>query len=465
MKKTILYQIGRLDRNVFDECRFVIEDEQFDTSLTSFAIRDFIKREGKTPLLVLIYPVSLRLNTSLLKNQKSFPPEFMKEIETTLNDPEEYLKNPKALFHHHPHTQEADDFFVIHSLGTYSTHQSSISFDCHYQDILLEILLDMIDRYLPLLDVDTSEPLEFIIDISSGHNIYLSALLEAARQFGVWLQLAGWHNKETIPEIKIAFSDPILPGQDVLHTIHFDELKVRSLFSSPITNNDVSNFALSRKVFPDESERREKNRLQEFLERFLVIFSAIKNNTPLAIYQFGFDEGDTILSILKDFIILIKRRLFSSYLKSPALDKDAYLKILLTLGFYYGICRILKENGVKNHRDRGSEINSIKDFYNIYEAFGLNLNEVVLGNEINQISEALNRFHDKNSGQWQWHDLFTLLNPTKNPSDMKPHERNFFAHAGLEQNATQFRIEDKTLFLKYKDKYNKALKNWLKKST
>lgn len=466
MKQTILYQIGRLDRNVFDECRFVIEDEQFDTSLTSFAIRDFIKHEGKTPLLTLIYPVSLSLNTSLLKNQKSFPPEFMKEIETILNDPEEYLKDPQAFFKYHPHTQEADDFFVIHSLGTYSTNKSPIFFDCHYQDILLEILLDMIERYLPFLDADAPEALEFVIDISSGHNIYLSALLEATRHFGVWLQLAGWHNRATIPEIKIAFSDPILPGQDVLHTIHFDELKVRSLFSSPITNNDVSNFALSRRIFPDESERREKGRLQEFLERFLVVFSAIKNNTPLAIYQFGFDEGDAILNILKDFIMLTRRRLFSSYLKSPGLDKDAYLKILFTLGFYYGICMMLKENRVKSHGDIGSEIKSIKKaFYKIYEAFGLNLNKAILGNEIDRISDKSKTFINKPFNNWK--ELYVILNHDKNKLDKykSPNERNFFAHAGLEQNATQFRIEDGSLFLKYKDEYNKTLKNWLKKST
>lgn len=463
MKHTIIYQIGRLDRNVFDVCKLVVEDKQFDTSLTSFAIRDFIKQEGKTPLFILIYPVSLPLNTSLLKNQESFPPEFMKEIGATLNDPEGYLKDPKAFFKHHPHTEEADDLFVIHSLGIYSTHQSSISFDCHYQDILLEMLLDMIDRYLPFLDVDTPEPLEFIIDISSGHNIYVSALLEAARQFGVWLQLAGWHNRATIPEIKVAFSDPILPGQDVLHTIHFDELKVRSLFSSPITNNDVSNFALSRRVFPDENERKEKGRLQEFLERFLVVFSAIKNNTPLAIYQLGFDEGDAILDVLKDFIFYTRRRLFSSYLKSPALDKDTYLKVLLTLGFYYGLGKILKESGLKNLGDKGWEIRDTKEsFYKIYKTFGLNLNGVVLGNEINQILEASNRFNNKISGQW--HDLFILLNPTKNQFDKEPNKRNFFAHAGLEQNATQFRIEDGSLFLRYKAEYSKTLKNWLKES-
>lgn len=463
MKHTIIYQIGRLDRNVFDICRFVVEDEQFDTSLTSFAIRDFIKQEGKAPLFILIYPVSLPFNTFLLNNQTSFPPEFMKEIEATLNDPEGHLKDPQAFFKHHPHTEEADDLFVTHSLGIYSTHQSPISFDCHYQDILLEMLLDMVDRYLPFLDVDTPEPIEYIIDISSGHNIYVSALLEAARQFGVWLQLAGWHNKAIIPEIKVAFSDPILPGQDVLHTIHFDELKVRSLFSSPITNNDVSNFTLSRRVFPDESERREKGRLQGFLERFLIVFSAIKNNTPLAIYQFGFDEGDATLNVLKDFILYTRKRLFSSYLKSPALDKDTYLKVLLTLGFYYGLGRMLKERGPENLGDNGWNIQDIKkSFYKIYQTFGLNLNVAVLGNEINQILEASNRLNDKISGQW--HDLFILLNPTKNQFDTKPNKRNFFAHAGLEQNATQFRIEDGSLFLRYKADCNENLKNWLKES-
>ncbi len=61
-------------------------------------------------------------------------------------------------------------------------------------------------------------------------------------------------------------------------------------------------------------------------------------------------------------------------------------------------------------------------------------------------------------------DLFILLNPTKNQFDTKPNKRNFFAHAGLEQNATQFRIEDGSLFLRYKADCNENLKNWLKES-
>lgn len=467
--RTYIYQIGRLDTNVFKEYEFQIDDNIYTTSLSSLAIKDSIAKNNGKPSIILIYPVSLPFNPPLSNNKEfrsSCPLEFMKNIETALNDPEEYLKNPEVLFQHHPHTKKADDFFVIHSLGTYGTFQSPISFDCHYQDILLEMLLNMIEKYLHFINADASEPLEFIIDISSGLNIYVSALLEASRQFGVFLQLSGWHNKDAIPKISIAFSDPILPGQDISHAIHFDKLRVRSLFSSPITNKDISNFALSRKVFPDESERKEKNILQKFLERFLIVLSAVKNNTPLAVYQFGFDNENDLLEILGNFIAYTRKKLFGSYMKSPELDEDAYLKILLTLGFYYGISRMLKENGVNNFRDTGSEMNDINDikgaFYKIYEAFGLTLNKAILGNEIDRISQRANAFAEKPFNDWK--ELYVILNPDKNKLDRSPNERNFFAHAGLEQNATQFRIDNGRLLLKYKDEYCTVIKKWLQES-
>lgn len=464
MINTIIYQIGRLDIGFYKELEFQVDGKVFKTSLSSFAIRDFFARDSNNTSIVLIYPVSLPFNTFLLKNQSftsSITSAFKENIENALNKPEEYLNNPHPLFATHPHSKEVDDFFVIHSLGTYSTEKQQISFSCYYSDIFLEILFDMVGRYLKHMEKDGSEFIRFIIDISSGHNIYISALLEAARQFGVCLQLAGWHNREKIPEIVLAFSDPILPNENIKYAIHFDTLKTKALFSSPVDNRDVEGHTLSRKIFPDLRENKRK--LQKILDTFLITYSAIKNNTPLAIYQFGYDEKDTILAVLKIFIENTKNKLYASFAASPDLKKDEYLKTLLAISFYYGITCMLERYNIHNSGDSGTDINSLRtSFEKIYEVFGLGLNNVILGNEVEKQKKALEQNTDENTEEWK--SLFCLLTINGDKKETSPQKRNFFAHAGFEQNITQYRIENGSLKLRYKDEQTDTIKRWLKES-
>lgn len=464
MINTIIYQIGRLDIGFYKELEFQVNGEVFKTSLSSFAIRDLLVRDKYNTSIVLIYPVSLPFNTFLLKNQtftSSIPPAFKENIENAINKPEEYLNNPYLLFTSHPHSREVDDFFVIHSLGTYGTGKKQISFSCYYSDIFLELLFDMVGRYLKHMESDGDEPIRFIIDISSGLNIYVSALIEAARQFGVWLQLAGWHNREKIPEITLAFSDPILPNENIKYAIHFDMLKTKALFSSPIDNRDVEHYTLSRAIYPDLRENKRK--LQEILDNFLITYSAIKNNTPLAIYQFGYDEKDTILAVLKTFIENTKNKLYASFAASPELKKDEYLKTLLTIGFYYGITCMLERYNIHSHGDSGTDITSLRvSFEKIYEVLGLGLNNVILGNEVDKQKKALKEKTDVDT--YQWKSLFCLLNINGDEKETSPQKRNFFAHAGFEQNATQYEIEDCSLKLRYKDEHIDKIKRWLKES-
>ncbi|MCX7965283.1 MAG: CRISPR-associated CARF protein Csx1 [Syntrophorhabdaceae bacterium] len=460
----IIYQIGRLDHDFHKERLFQVHERVFKTSLSSFAIRDYSIENSEKPSVVLIYPVSLPLNANLLKNKtftSSIPQKFAGHIESALDNPHEYLKNPYPLFENHPHSRQVDDFFIIHSIGTYSTGKEYISFFTHYTDIFFEILLDMIGRYLKHLETDNGVPIRFIIDISSGLNIYVSALIEAARQLGVWLQLFGWYDKEKIPEIVLAFSDPVFPFEEMTYTIHFDTLRTKALFSSPINNRDVERYSLSKAIYPDEREH--KRSLQEIFEGFIVTYSAINNNTPLAIYEFGYEKRGNILSIMKTFIEQVKKRLYGIFISSPDLKKDLYLKALLTLGFYYGISSLLEELKIYKHNDSGTKIDDLRaSFKRVYELFGLTLNDIVLGNEVDKLQRELIQ---KNGGQKKgWGALFSILNSDKAYKETHPQKRNFFAHAGFELNVTQYRIENGLLILKYREEHTDLIKKWLKES-
>ncbi|HOV89752.1 MAG TPA: CRISPR-associated CARF protein Csx1 [Syntrophorhabdaceae bacterium] len=465
MVNYFIYQIGRLDVNAFKGLDFIVNDKTFKTSLSSFAIRDYYGEGYKKSSIVLVYPVSLPFNQFILKNRdfiSSISETFKNGIEHALNNPHDYLNNPHQLFVEHPHSKQADYFFIIHSLGTYTTNKQQVKFSSHYTDILLEILFDMVMRYIQHIKSSNQDgKVGFFIDISSGLNIYITALLEAARYLGVLMQLAGIYNRDKVPEVIIAFSDPILPNENISYTIHFDPVRTKAFYSSAISNKDIENFNLSRAIY--KNEREEKRKLQEILESFLITYSAIKNNTPLAIYQFGYIEKDTILEIMKDFIEKTQKKLYDSFESSPGFKKDDYLKVLLTFGFYYGIANLLEKNGIKQHNNHGIKLDELRtSFKNVYDTFGLGLNDVILGNEIDLIDKANKEIVEDYKNEWR--QLFYLLNPNKNAMDTEPKKRNYFAHGGFEQNVTQYRIKNGSLTLKYDDKNTDMIKRWLKES-
>lgn len=462
----VIYQIGRLGPDFLKELDFQIADRTHRSSLSSFAIRDYYAENNHNPSVVLIYPLSLPLNPAFPQNQvfmSSVPQMFAENIVNVLNNPDEYVVKPYPLFASHPHSSEADEFLVVHSIGTYNTLLKQISFFCHYSDIFLEILFDMVDRYVKYRETGGDEPIRFVVDISSGLNIYILALLEAARHFGVWLQLANWHDKDKIPEIIIAFSDPILPNENIPYHIHFDTLKTKGLFVSPISPKDVENYSLAKTIYPDKDNKDLKNKLQTALEDFFITYSAIKNNTPLAIFQFGCTGKNTILGVLKDIIRSATQKLFQNYQSSPDLKKDDYLKIILALGFYYGISTLLEQYNIYKHSDSGTDIDTLRtSFKKIYKVLGLGLNDTILGNETDKLKKASQqKVHEQING---WKNLFCLLNSGKDEKKTHPQMRNFFAHAGFEQNITVYRIENGTLLLRYEDEEKNKIKNWLKAS-
>lgn len=448
--QVLIYQIGRLDTNVFQEQRFCIDEKEYKTSLSSFALKQHFG--DNISKVILAYPVSLFFNSRLIQDKmflKCAPQELIDATSDALNNPHAYLKNPHDYFEKHPHSKAADHFFVIHSIGTYSTGRDRISFSVRYSDIFLEFLVHMIETHIK----SEGKIVRYIIDISSGHNIYVSTLLEAARQFGVFLQLSGCNNIDAVPEITIAISDPVLPQlSDISYEIHFDPLQVRSLFASPVRNKDI--FNLSKLVLGNDREM--KREFQHMLESFAILFSSIKNSTPLPIFHFGYHEKNQILDFAERFLSHTRDKLFQNYLSSPGLKRDVFIKAFFVVGLYQGLVAILQEKGVSRVNDLEVDISSIKEkFDKIYNLLGLSLNQVFLGSEVSNLLKKVNYLFVGES----WTGLYSLLHPEQKRTG--PDKRNFFAHAGFEQNITMVKKEGKKILFKYCDKELEKIKKWL----
>ncbi|MDI6714692.1 MAG: CRISPR-associated CARF protein Csx1 [Thermodesulfovibrio sp.] len=439
-----LYQIGRLDRGVVnnEKVRFSIEKKFFESELSSFALKEHLGDKAKC---VLIYPVSLPFNKGLLIDTTETD-EFKKRLKSANENPVEYFKNPKKFFKAHPHTKIANDFIVIHSIGEFEKQVFEGSFD----DIVLEIFIDLVERYFK----DGIK--ELYIDISSGLNIYISALLEAVRHFSIFQKLGSWQDSLSV---KLVFSEPIIGSSKSNYTIFKDyELKFKVFFSSPITKTDLENFNLSRNIAKED--RTLKNKIQEMLKKFALSYSAIKNNTPLIVYSFEFHKEDDIKDLILQIVEDLKNKLYSDWQKSPHIEKNEYLKVFLALSFYMGIMRILKENSVQ-YKDCVSLAEIENNFSSIYQQFEMPLNEQLLKHEISNLTrpdkETRQTIIDKAKEEWQ--SLSEFL-----PGEGIFHSRNFIAHAGFERTVTEVKKLENKLYLRYKNDSLEKIKDALIKA-
>ncbi|MCS7201152.1 MAG: CRISPR-associated CARF protein Csx1 [Patescibacteria group bacterium] len=432
-----IYQIGRLERNLTKNLTFKIASEQYESSLSSFALKNHLSNLGHDVKVIMIYPVSLPFNRALL-NDTSLDSELRDKIGKIINDENEkkkYLEDPRSFFEIHPHVREADDFIVVHSIGKYE----NIEFETQFDDIVLEIFADMVER------ISCDEDQKIYIDISSGHNIYIGSLLEAVRYFATFFSLTNWNEKKI--ELYLVFSEPIRPDLSEVNVYIDYELKYKYFFSSPIksTSNDPQN--LSSNIFKGES----RNRVKNLLENFLLIFSSIKNNVPLAVYAFGYSQKKEIDESISAVTNRIKEKMRGDYRESPCLSKEIYIKMLLSLSFYRGIVKVLES--LKISKCDWVEINELKQkFTEVYKRFGLNLNNVFLSRDVNNIKPE---------------DMFNAVEQSRSkqtePNNINIDERNFFAHSGLVTHILDFELTHETE-VRYKSEALDTIRKLLRKN-
>jgi len=439
----LIYQIGRFDKNFNNPLKFKIKEKIYEKPLSSFALKEFLSSDKNDTAVILIYPISLLLNPQV--KSWNLPTDFKEKLFKLLESPEEkenYLKNPTEYFKLHPHSKIADDFSIIHSIGEYN----GIKFSATFDDIFLNILFDMLTRYLDALYSGTPISQVFI-DISSGHNIYVSALIETTRYFLTFHKLRNWDEEYKL-KVYLVFSDPILGQHKREYEIHTNyKFDVKAFFSIPIKirRNEAS---FAKKLTNNNKEIKKK--IQPFFEEACLFYSMIKNNAPLCLYTFSQHSLNQIDEIIKTIIEFGKNRLHESWRNSPQLSRLDFIKALFLLALYYGIVKILEKNKIFLKPE--VSISEIKEKFtsknnSIYFYFNLPLNRNYLSHEIS------NYFNEKAKFQSEWRLLREYLPGEK--SDQIEH-RNFIAHCGFERNCTEVKKEGNEIFVRYK-KENKIL--------
>jgi CRISPR-associated protein Csx1 len=194
--KKIIYQIGRLDNNIITDYKFQIDEKTYESKLSSFALKKHFDESGDPSKVILIYPYSILLSERRPKFNNKLDEFFDKLKAKDTEEINQYLKDPYAYLEYHPHSKEANDFIVIHSIGEYM----GIKFSTSLGDVVLRILIDMMQRYL-------EEPFEeMYLDISSGLNVYASAMIEAGRVFLTLISLQKMSLQKPYLKVYISFS-------------------------------------------------------------------------------------------------------------------------------------------------------------------------------------------------------------------------------------------------------------------
>jgi CRISPR-associated protein Csx1 len=448
----IIYQIGRLERGAFNPIKFEVHGKVYEALLSSFALRQSFLENKQASKVILIYPVSLFLNSSLLNEKatqtQNIPAEFKKVIESILFDKNElynYLSNPYPYFEKHPHSKEANGFIVIHSIGQYE----GIKFSSTLEELILEIFIDMVKRYQ---DEHFSE---LYLDISSGHNIYTSALIEAGRLFLTFYKLQNFNLKENGLKVFITFSDPIVPPYNRTFQVHKDFcLEVKTFFSFPEkpTQNSLkdaySKFAKDL-VGEDKELRPFKRQLNELFSHGYFFYSAIKNNCPLVLYTWEYHQEEEIDKGIAELISFVKQRLSSNYQSSPGLKFDLFRKAFIMLSIYKGIVKVLKEYKIfKKEEVEIEELarNFRDENQSLYNCFELKQNREYFSHEY---SNTFEREGERGGIKDKIPEHYVLLRELiKGESDeIKP--RNFIAHCGFERNCVYVRRQGAQVFVKY----------------
>ncbi|MFZ8830783.1 MAG: CRISPR-associated CARF protein Csx1 [Thermodesulfobacteriaceae bacterium] len=439
----LIYQIGRLERGAFNPIKFEVHGKVYEALLSSFALRQSFLENKQASKVILIYPVSLLLNRNALQIE-NIPENFKLAIESILNNKNElsnYLSNPYPYFEKHPHSKEANGFIVIHSIGQYE----GVKFSSTLEELILEIFIDMVKRY-------QDEPFsELYLDISSGHNIYTSALLEAGRLFLTFYKLQNFNLKENGLKVFITFSDPIVQPYDRTFQVHKDFcLEVKTFFSFPEkpTQNRLDNAysKFAKDLIGDDKELRPfKRQLNELFSYGYFFYSAIKNNCPLVLYTWEYHQEEEIDKGIVELINFVTQRLYSNYQSTPGLRFDLFRKAFLMLSIYKGMVKVLKNYDIfkKEEVEIGELARNFKDekqsFYNCFE---LQQNREYFSHEF---SNTFEKEEIKNNIPEYYVPLRKLI---KGESDeIKP--RNFIAHCGFERNCVYVRRQEARVFVKY----------------
>ncbi|MEM3387379.1 MAG: TM1812 family CRISPR-associated protein [Nitrososphaerales archaeon] len=424
----ILQVLGKIKN--YERVNYTIQGKTYNAQLSSDALAHHF---GGDYRIILLAPESL---VALTANSKDEAVNLLKQWRNFEEDLRDKITSANLL-------ESPFDVKVMQSFGKYSTrHQFDLVFNNSIDNIISYQLMTLLN--LP------EQADELIVDVSTGFNTQVTALLEAIRPYIVFRKLKGLLQHEKKINVKLAFTPPVSkPGEYEIELYDYD---VKAFFEYPLRNISVSSAAtLLSDALPQlkrEVSEKFKERWGSFTEAIGTAkraFNALKYNIPLAFFYDDIISGEDrfaecleILFAVLDYLEKLRTievKEDKVVITRHRIGKQNFMNSALTLALYSTVIKF--KNEVIHSKPTTNLLRDI--FKRSYESLGLQLNERFLEKDLKDLEAK--------------HGINVI------PFDEK---RNFFAHSGLVESFIKVSVDDTNLELQYEDDRLPIIKGWIK---
>ncbi|MEM0203846.1 MAG: TM1812 family CRISPR-associated protein [Archaeoglobaceae archaeon] len=405
----ILQVIGEPDK--YHEIEYEIEegDFRYKTFISSDALRRFFESKGISETVFLFAPQSIVEKCGGLK-----------ELEKAIKD------------------RGFEDFELVEfpSIGEYRFGDKSVRYKMRFEDVVVSMFLELLKR----------KPESVIVDVSTGQNVYVFALIEATRRYATYKNLEKILQKGEF-KIRIATHQPVVKGVERVK-VEFSEIPPRAFFSLEEEVRidklfrDAETKAIEKATEIYKKYSSQKSDFKKMHDETKIAFNSVQYSVPLAFYELLKFDVD-VEEIEKSILEMVKE-----FLKN---EISMSLKEVSNVFFSIAIFRSFREFKSQLSEPCVSEIE--KKFSRIYENLKLNVNQIFLRRELENIKEM----GVKVSENW------TTLKGLYGSEGSADRKRNFFAHCGFLKEYTKVMKRNDEIYIKWDESKRGEIRKWLLK--
>jgi len=312
--------------------------------------------------------------------------------------------------------------------------------------------INEVSAFMLLTMLEKERPSCVVVNISTGQNVYVIALLDAVRRYATFRQLEEILQKPKL-EVKVASHQPITKEVKEAN-IELYPLQVRAFFSLPEPDIDKL-YELDKNDEEDKKKRigeigkkykEKKERFRKIKEKLKIAFNAIRYNIPLAFYE------DELLKVIEEKEVDCLAEKLVKY-GMELLSEEIKVNLVNLSNVFFALAMFKSFNKFRNTLSEPSIDEIQLKFPEVYESLGIGVNSYFLHNDLEIIKKAVEE--KKKPGKVALSDLLGR----GMSSDLK---RNFFAHSGFLKEYTEVEVKDGKVILSWNKEHLEEIKKWLR---
>ncbi len=367
-----------------------------------------------------------------------------------------------------------DSLILGYGKGKFRDKSDNILFDGNARDFYHIVNYEIMKVLDNLIEENKESDIEIYLDITHGINFMTVLTYKIINEFAQIL--AYFYNVK----LEVLNADPYFDGIDSELSINvISSLKIRPYF---FVYNPERKYLKPFEGINNEEEKILKNEVKEILSSYnedniYCFASALIYGLPYFVYYF-YPNPDELIKIIDDIAHLHFNKIALNNKDMYVVRKLQFDQKFSELVKTYLISKLLK---TKLEMQSGRDDILLNDIDKLYKDIWANLSVdgIRIKKELEKIEELLlKKIKDEKGNEIyllknEWQKYSEILNSINKSNDKNKKindrfdERNFFAHAGFEQNVLYLKKENDKIKLKFVEELKqdvvKALKKYLQK--